>query len=207
MDSKEFNPPRLDRVQGKWPLGSTIACVKQPHQWQQQFSREQAERYAYAGERWHGSGRGSSRSHWRQNGRGTGGGNILLRVRTDARTTCGRPLQPGCQEDHIANRQGKSKVWREAGAGIIPTSHSTYKPCQCSVSKSLLHMGDVVMRRQMVEPVVGDLRVAQVFNPRNLLPSAFGEKCALQTPASSPISEPRKLRLELRRTEPALPGR
>ena len=60
----------------------------------------------------------------------------------------------------------------------------------CPSSKSFLHVGDVVVRRQdtsrervqVVEPFVGDLRVAQVFNPRNLLPNTFGEDCALQTP-------------------------
>ena len=37
----------------------------------------------------------------------------------------------------------------------------------------VLHVGDVVMRRQ-------DTRVAQVFESRNLLPSPFREECALQ---------------------------
>ena len=41
---------------------------------------------------------------------------------------------------------------------------------------------------QMVEPFVGDLHMAQVFNPRNLLPGTFGEERALQTPELSPIS-------------------
>ena len=62
-------------------------------------------------------------------------------------------------------------------------------------------------RVQVVEPFVGDLRVAQVFKPRNLLPSTFGEERALQAPETGPISEPQKLRLELRRTLLALPGR
>ena len=59
-----------------------------------------------------------------------------------------------------------------------------------------LHIGNVVVRRhdtprarvQVVEPVVGDLRVAQLFNSRHLLPGTFGEECVLQTPESSPIS-------------------
>ena len=49
--------------------------------------------------------------------------------------------------------------------------------------------------------------MAQVFDPGDLLPRTLGEECALQTPESSPISEPRKLRLELRPTETALLGR
>ena len=40
----------------------------------------------------------------------------------------------------------------------------------------------------MVEPLVEDPRVAQVLDPCHLLPSTFGEECALQTPESSPIS-------------------
>ena len=62
-------------------------------------------------------------------------------------------------------------------------------------------------RVQVVEPLVGDLRVAQVFDSCHLLPGTFGEECVLLTPESGPISEPRKLRLEPRRAEPVLPGR
>ena len=51
------------------------------------------------------------------------------------------------------------------------------------------------------------MRAAQVFDPRNLLPSSFGEECVLQTQASSPVSQPWQLRLELRCTESALPGK
>ena len=45
--------------------------------------------------------------------------------------------------------------------------------------------------------------MAQVFDSRNLLPSSFEEEGALRTPESSPIGQPGKLRLELRRTESA----
>ena len=86
---------------------------------------------------------------------------------------------------------------------------------QSPVSKSLLHIGDVVVRRQdtssarvhMMEPLVGDMRVAQVFDPRDLLPSSFGDEYALQTPESSQACKPRKRRLKLRRIESALPVR
>ena len=52
--------------------------------------------------------------------------------------------------------------------------------------------GDVVVRRQdtsrtrvqVREPLLGDVRVAQVFDSRNLLPSSSGEECVLQTPES-----------------------
>ena len=45
-------------------------------------------------------------------------------------------------------------------------------------------------RIQVVEPLVGDVRVAQVLKPRNLLPGTFGKECVLQTPETGPISEP-----------------
>ena len=65
--------------------------------------------------------------------------------------------------------------------------------CPRSVSKSFRHVGDVVVRGhdtsrtrvEVIEPLVGDMRVAQVFDSRNLLPSSFGEECA-----SSPIGQP-----------------
>ena len=82
-------------------------------------------------------------------------------------------------------------------------------PTQILFSKSFLHVGNVVVRRQdtararvqVLEPLVRDLRVAQVFNSCHLLPGTCGEECVLQTLESSPISESRKLRLELRRTD------
>ena len=67
--------------------------------------------------------------------------------------------------------------------------------CPCLVSKSFfLHVGDVVVRRQntsrtrvhVIAQLVGDVRVAQVFDS-HILPSSLGEECALQTPESSPI--------------------
>ena len=79
-----------------------------------------------------------------------------------------------------------------------------------------MHIGNAVVRRQdtlrarvqVVEPFVGDMRVAQVFDSRHLLPRTFGEElCSIRPPELSPISSPRKLRLELRRTEKALPTR
>ena len=62
---------------------------------------------------------------------------------------------------------------------------------------SILHVGDVIVRRedtsrtrvQVVEPLVGDLSMAQVLNPGDLLPRALGEERVLQTPETSPISE------------------
>ena len=77
------------------------------------------------------------------------------------------------------------KLWVQEGTvcSALP------KACPRRVAKSFLHVGDVVVRRQdtsrtwvhLVEPFVGDMRVAQVFDPRTLLPSSFGEECALQT--------------------------
>ena len=101
------------------------------------------------------------------------------------------------------------RVQEGTAASTLSTSHHK------SATKSFLNIGDVVVRRQetsrarvqVVEPLVGDRLVAQVFDSCHLLPSSFGEECVLQTPGSRPISEPRKLRLELRRTESALPVR
>ena len=55
------------------------------------------------------------------------------------------------------------------------------------------YIGHVTARRQdtsrarfqVVQPFVGDLRVAQVLDPCHLLPSTFGEECVLQTPDES----------------------
>ena len=46
-------------------------------------------------------------------------------------------------------------------------------------------------------------RVAQVFDPRNLLPYSCGECVFLMAPESSPIRQSWKLRMELRRTQSA----
>ena len=75
---------------------------------------------------------------------------------------------------------------------------TTTQACPRPVARSFSHVGDVVVRRQdtsrtcveVVEPFVGDMRVAQVFDPRNLLPGSFGEECVLQAPESSPIKQP-----------------
>ena len=83
------------------------------------------------------------------------------------------------------------QLWVQEGAAA-PTLPVTHPEC---VSKFLL-VRDAVVRRQdtsrarvqVVEPFVGDLRVAQVFDSRHLLPRPFGEECALQPPESSPIS-------------------
>ena len=61
------------------------------------------------------------------------------------------------------------------------TQSALAKSCLRPVSKSFLHVGDVVVRRQdtsrtrvhVMEPLVGDLRMAQVFDTRNLLPSSI----------------------------------
>ena len=45
-------------------------------------------------------------------------------------------------------------------------------------------------RIQVVEPFVGDMRVAQVFDPPDLLPSTIGEERVLQAPESSPARQP-----------------
>ena len=102
----------------------------------------------------------------------------------------------------------KLRVQEGTTASALATSHPH------SVTESFLHVGDVVVRRQdtahtrvqVTEPLVGDVRLAQVFDSRHLLTVSFGEECALQ-PESSPISQPRKLRLELQRTESAFTGR
>ena len=102
------------------------------------------------------------------------------------------------------------KLWVQEGTVYSALT----KACPRLVAKSFMHVGDVVVRRQdtarrrvqVIEPLVGEVRVAQVFDSRNLLPSSFGEECVLQTLESSPIS-PWKLRLEQRCTESASPGR
>ena len=74
------------------------------------------------------------------------------------------------------------QLWVQEGtaASTLPTTHTE------SVAESLLHTGNVVVRRQdtsrarvqVVEPCVGDLRVAQVFDSCHLLPATFGEECS-----------------------------
>ena len=84
------------------------------------------------------------------------------------------------------------QLWVQEGAARTAVA----KSCPRSISESFLHVGDAVLRRQntscariqVAEPFVGDMRVAQVFNPGNLLPGTFGEECALQTSESSPTS-------------------
>ena len=79
-----------------------------------------------------------------------------------------------------------------APASTLPTNHPE------SVSEFFfLHVGNVLVRRQdtsrarvqVVEPFVGDLRVAQVLDLCHLLPGPFGEERVLQTPETRPISE------------------
>ena len=83
------------------------------------------------------------------------------------------------------------ELWVQEGAARAARS----KACPYSIAKSFLHVGDVVVRRQdthvlVTEPLVGNARVAQVFDSRNLLPSSFREECVLQTPEWSPTSQP-----------------
>ena len=63
-------------------------------------------------------------------------------------------------------------VLEGTAASTLPTTHPE------SVAESFLHVGDVVVRRQeasrarvqVVEPLVGDLSVAQVLNPAAMHP-------------------------------------
>ena len=83
-------------------------------------------------------------------------------------------------------------VHERTAASTLPITHPE------SVAESFLHIGNVIVRHQdtsrarvqVVEPLVGDTLVAQVVDPRNLLPSSFGMECALQTPESCPTSQP-----------------
>ena len=91
-------------------------------------------------------------------------------------------------------------VWEGTAASTLPTTHPE------SVAESFLHIGNVVVRRQdtsrarvqAAEPFLGDLRVAQVFDSCHL---------AVSFRRLSRVQLERKLRLELRCTESALPGR
>ena len=86
------------------------------------------------------------------------------------------------------------KLWDQEGTAYSALT----KACPRSVAESLLHVGDVIVRRQVtsrtrvwvVELLVGDMRVAQVFDPRHLLPRTLGEECVLQAPESSPLRTP-----------------
>ena len=64
------------------------------------------------------------------------------------------------------------QLWVQDGAAQTALTEFCPRPA----SRSLLHVGDVVVRRQDTSrarvPLVGDMRVARVFNPRNLLPGA-----------------------------------
>ena len=67
---------------------------------------------------------------------------------------------------------------KETAASTLPATHPE------STAESFLHTDDVVVRRQdtsrprvqAVEPFVGDLRVAQVFDSCHSLPDTFGEE-------------------------------
>ena len=83
------------------------------------------------------------------------------------------------------------QLWVQEVARSTDTAHHH---TQSLLPRLFLHVGSVIVRRQdtsracvqVVEPLVGDLRVAQVFDPRDLLPGPFGEY-VLQTPESSPV--------------------
>ena len=73
------------------------------------------------------------------------------------------------------------------------TQSAVTRACPRPVAKSLLHVGDVSRATSgplppVVEPFVGDLRVAQVFDPHSLLPGSFAEERVLQAPGTRPIS-------------------
>ena len=67
--------------------------------------------------------------------------------------------------------------------------------CPGPVAKPFLDVGDVIVGSgntscecaKVVEPLVRDMRVAQVLNPRHLLPGNRGEERLLQTPQSTPV--------------------
>ena len=74
------------------------------------------------------------------------------------------------------------------------TQWALTKACPRPVAKCFLHVGDAAVRRQdtcrtsfkVVEPLVGDMRVVDVFNSRHLL-TLLGEECVLQAFESSPV--------------------
>ena len=76
---------------------------------------------------------------------------------------------------------------------------------QCPVAESLLHVGDVVVRRegtartrvQVVKPLVGEMRVTQILNPCHLLPRSFGVQSVSQSSQSGSVRQQAELRLEL----------
>ena len=65
------------------------------------------------------------------------------------------------------------------------TKLSALKACPCSVTKSFLHIINVIVRHKdthrtrvkVVEPLVRDTRVAHVLRSRNLLPRTHGAEC------------------------------
>ena len=99
------------------------------------------------------------------------------------------------------------QLWLQEGT----TQSALTKASPRSVAKSFLHVGDVVVRRQdtlrtrlhVVEPLVGDMRVAQVVYSRHLLPCCHAplewSVCFRRR------RQPWKLRLELRCTESTPP--
>ena len=95
------------------------------------------------------------------------------------------------------------QLWAQVGATQWALPTTLPEP----VAKSLLDVGDVVTRRQDTSPHTRpggrDICGRPAFGTglRFLSPAARlpWRECDLQTPESSPISEPRKLRLELRR--------
>ena len=75
---------------------------------------------------------------------------------------------------------------------------ATQSPGPRSVAKSFLYVGDVVMWNedtsragaQVVEPLVGDMRMTEVFDPRDLLPDTFAAKRVSHMAETSPIRQP-----------------
>ena len=74
----------------------------------------------------------------------------------------------------VGFRKFQLRVQEGRAAPKLAISHKKY------VAQSSLHVGDVIVedtsrtRVKVVEPLLGDLRVAQVLNPGDLLPSCRG---------------------------------
>ena len=97
------------------------------------------------------------------------------------------------------------QLWVQEGtaAPALSASHPD------SVTESLLDVGNVVVRRwdsSRTGVHVGDLSMTQVLDSCDLLPSTLSER-VLQPSETCLVSDSRKLRLELRRTESADSGR
>ena len=85
------------------------------------------------------------------------------------------------------------QLWIQEGtaASALATSHTD------SAAESSPNVGNVIVRSQdtsrasvqVVKPLVGDLSVAQVLNPGDLLSRTLGEERVLQAPETGPISE------------------